>query len=169
MSNEQKKTPGVYVAPAPATTAGTGLTPELQELVSSALKQGIADGIAMASQMTADRAAAKTVAETPVVKQQLGRCSECQQMLASCKSKHRQVAVYPVNPNHGRWFQGVIINGVTYLSNSAQHKIPIPEDANVEYLVAEWERNEDQLLTGRQSFHDSGSVQRFNQATSAWR
>jgi len=86
---------------------------------------------------------------------------------------HRKLPVYPGNPNLGKWFQGVIFNGVRYLSNSKQHSIWVPKDSNIEYIIELWEQNEQELATGREAHHNSGSLSKngsnFTAAQSAWR
>lgn len=114
----------------------------LKEALAAALKQGISDGMAMAA-LSANQKPAdpRTV---PVE-----RCGECMQDKKACKSKHRVIAVYPKNQRWGRWFQGVMINGVRYLSDNQSHLITVPAEADIEYMIYQWERNEERMVDGR--------------------
>lgn len=98
------------------------------------------------------------------------RCADCKQFLpAGVKQgehKHKQVAVYPQNRHHGEWFQGLVVNGVRYLSNNGSHLITVPEDLDMN-IIANWEENEDQLRAGRRASHNSGDVNNFRPAGSS--
>lgn len=121
----------------------------LQEALAAALKQGIAEGMAMAA------IAAKPVSATP---QTVAQCGECKQKVNACKGKHRETVVFPFNAKWGRWFQGVYINGIRYLSNGPHEKVTVPHDSDVEYMIAMWEANEEEMKTGRERQHFTGSI-----------
>lgn len=97
------------------------------------------------------------------------RCGECGQYEVACKKQHRQAVVWPSNPHFVKFFQGVRINGVTYMSNGPQHRITVPAEADIEYAVAQWTDNEQEISQGRVAEHFSGTVQKFNPAVKAWR
>jgi len=87
-----------------------------------------------------------------------GHCHQCKQYKVACKGKHRQAVVFPRNPNYANDFPGVKLNGRVYRSNSYGHQVTVPHDCNIEYMVAEWERNEDELKLGKQKQHHSGRI-----------
>jgi hypothetical protein len=105
------------------------------------------------------------------------KCEGCKQFLPrgveQGQHEHRKVVVFPTAQRHGKWFQGVRINGELYLSNNRSHAILVPADANIEYLLQQWEDNEDAMLHGREAQHNSGSIgqngSNFKEANSAWR
>lgn len=166
MSNENTKKPEVK---------------NTDQLIADAVQKALADALPMSAGVMAktfaetqhgfsqaSRAAAETARPTGI------RCGKCRQHLPSGLKEdehpHRLVAVYPQNARkHGKWFQGIFINGVRYLSNSAIHKIHVPADADVEKMIQIWEENEDELQTGRQVDHNSGSVDKPTPATVGWR
>lgn len=103
------------------------------------------------------------------------KCPECRQLKIACRGKHRRVCALPSTQRHARWFQGYMVNGVRYLSSYPGHLITIPEDLPIEHAIQEYERNEDEMLHGREAFHNSGTIgpngSSFNPATpnSSWR
>jgi spore coat protein CotH len=76
----------------------------------------------------------------------------------ACKGKHRKTVIYPQNPNYANDFPGLKINGRVYRSNDIGHMITVPFDCNAEYMVAEWERSENELRMGKQKQHHSGTM-----------
>lgn len=86
------------------------------------------------------------------------RCPECQQMkfysqskptgAFACDSKHKKVVIYP--SFNAKWFQGAIINGVTYRSSYPGQLVTVPEDSEVEHIVASWEKQEREYANGRE-------------------
>lgn len=99
------------------------------------------------------------------------RCQVCRQILPRGVKQgdhtHKRMIVW-ANYN-SEYFQGVRINGVQYLSNDDRHHILVPADANVEYLVAQWENNERVTAEGRKHSHNSGNLNNPQRATAAWR
>src|SRR5690242_5412549 len=112
MSNDKPKTE------APKTEA---LNPD--QLIVDAVAKALEKALPMASGVMA-----KTLAETQRGYAQVDRavaqaskpsgsyCQFCKQILANGVTSethpHRQIAVYPSNRKHGKWFQGVWINGI---------------------------------------------------------
>lgn len=106
------------------------------------------------------------------------RCADCRQVLPAGVKQgehaHIKVAIFPHDRRHGKWFQGLMINGVRYLSNNASHLVTVPADIDLQ-LIRNWEDNEDSLKEGREATHDSGSLgpsgSNVHQAnhTSGWR
>lgn len=89
------------------------------------------------------------------------RCADCKQFLppgvTQGKHPHKRMVVFPRSRRNGKWFQGIFINGVRYLSNHASHHITVPEDLD-ETLLANWEENEEVMKEGREATHDSGDI-----------
>jgi hypothetical protein len=147
----------------------TSLSPELERIIADALQRGVADGIAMANM-----ANQRPVSAPPTGYPGEGpTCPVCKLRVSACKGEHVAMAVYPENPRFGKQFQGLKINGVLFLSNSAQHRIQVPAKNNFLAQIQAWERNEDEMMNGRVAERDSGSIGRhgtgFQPATSAWR
>lgn len=86
------------------------------------------------------------------------RCGECGQTRAGCGGKHREMVVWPSYMASERFFQGVKINGVTYRSQHAGHRIIVPADAAIEHAIGQWDKREQILQTGRKKNHNSGSI-----------
>lgn len=55
-----------------------------------------------------------------------------------------------------RWFQGVIIGGVRFLSDHPGHTIWIPKKSDIPTIINNWERNEKELSQRREA-HGSGA------------
>lgn len=86
------------------------------------------------------------------------RCSTCGQLLVACKDEHEMLVVYPQNVRHGKFFQGLFLNGVRYLSPRPGVAIPVPKENNFRYDLAKAEEAEDNFLHGRVIQHHSGSI-----------
>lgn len=89
-------------------------------------------------------------------------CYQCGQALRTgCFGKHAEMVVFPQrHPEHGDFFQGVILNGVRYLSNDESHKVLVPENAvsNISQIVQAFEQNEQEVRIGRKAERYSGRV-----------
>lgn len=89
------------------------------------------------------------------------KCAECQQRLPAGvpqgSHKHIKVAIFPSHRKHGKWFQGLFVNGVKYLSNHAGHLLTVPADLDLS-LIRNWEDNEDVMKDGREVDHNSGTL-----------
>lgn len=89
-------------------------------------------------------------------------CHQCGQALRTgCEGKHEEMVVYPTRyPEHGEFFQGARINGVTYLSNDENHKVLVPANAvgGIMQLVQGFENNEQETRIGRKAERHSGVV-----------
>lgn len=105
------------------------------------------------------------------------KCADCKQILPrGCKQgehAHKMLVVFPTQKRNFKWFQGVRINSVLYLSNGPNHYIPVPAESNIEHDIQKWEDNEDAQAHGREAEHDSGTmgagVARTHNAQMAWR
>jgi hypothetical protein len=150
MSKEYKvETKPETASPAsPAAPAKPAMTME------EAIQKGIAEGIALASQMAARSQAASAPAPAP----RRSRCSECGQPQMACNNEHRLTIVWPTDSRVARFFSGVKINGVRYVSNGPGHLITVPKECNVEYLVAQNEKQEATAFDGRKFARNSGSI-----------
>ncbi len=141
---------------------------KLQEMMTMA---SMAAAQTIANHMKPPGPSEAQIAEQVATKQQ---CADCGQVRAACKGKHRKAIIYPKNEDRARFFQGVRINGITYQSQNAGQEVLVPEDSNVEYMVQQWERQEDVLITGRKANHNSGQIgaggtQGFTPAVGGWR
>lgn len=130
--------------------------------------------IAALAQTKAPEAPRPQLHAAPPIRQ---TCHMCRQdAVTGCGGKHTEMVVYPTRyPEHGRFFRGVILNGVTYLSNNEGHKIVVPEPAanTIAQIVANYEDNEQATRIGRRAERHSGSIGQggtgFTPANSAWR
>lgn len=138
MANDTKK-PEVAAAAAEKSQA---------DQMREAIAEGIAMGIAVASKSQPARTGKK---------QRVG-CQICLQDSQACKGEHREIVVLPKNRKFARAFQGLRINGVTYLSNNYRHKIPVPAGLNVEYQIAKWEEDQEEMNNSRSINHNSGTM-----------
>lgn len=86
---------------------------------------------------------------------------------------HVLMVVFPKNESYADWFQGIKLNGHTYLSNGPDHRIPVPKNNDIQSLLHAWEKNEDVTRNGRQKVHNSGTfgpgATNINPAHAAWR
>lgn len=99
-------------------------------------------------------------------------CPTCGQGENACKKEHVKLVVYPSRyPEFGEFFQGVIINGVRYLSNNQDHEIEVPACAATEMsnIIRTFETNERETRVGRSKTHHSGSVHTPTPAQVGWR
>lgn len=104
------------------------------------------------------------------------RCTECGQQATACEGKHVDMIVYPTRyPQHADYFRGVILNGITYLSNNEGHKVRVPAaaESNILQIVQAYEQNEQEMQLGRSKQHHSGHIgpngSSTSQAQMAWR
>lgn len=128
----------------------------LAKAVSAAIKEGM---IAVAA---INKAQAPEVAPAP--RPSGAKCPDCGQRRGGvgdgCRGKHRMTNVYPKDDSVAEWFTGVTINDANYMSNGPNHFVCVPEDCNVEHLVAVWEANERAVRNGRRVSHNSGQMGR---------
>ena len=159
MSNEKK--------PEEKKAESLSVNDDIKKLIAEALKQGRAEGMAMAAMMQKG-----TQAPPPqYIPGEL--CADCRQEKRHCKGEHVKMAVFPQERRLGKWFQGVKLNGVLYLSNHANHEITVPKHNDFASIISTWEENERVTAQGRVAEHDSGEVNarggRTNRATGGWR
>lgn len=101
------------------------------------------------------------------------KCSDCGQQKSGCEGKHIQMTVFP--KSYADYFVGVVINGVKYLSNHENHKVTVPAacESTIQGIVNTFEKNEQELATGRKANRHSGQVGpngvSVSQANAAWR
>lgn len=141
----------------------------MDELIAKAVGQAIEKALPAAVAV-----AAKVGQPTPKLsKERLGECEKCHQSNGACKGEHRFVVVGPTSRKAWKFFSGIHINGVRYMSNHPGHKIWVPADANVEYMVERFENNEEELSDGRDAVHNSGVMgpagKQITPAVMAWR
>lgn len=63
-------------------------------------------------------------------------CGQCRQMRSSCNGDHVQMVVWPDNPYHAEFFQGVRINGVLYCSPGPHIAITVPKKNDIKSIMA---------------------------------
>jgi hypothetical protein len=97
-------------------------------------------------------------------------CRECGMLESICEGKHVQMAVYPTRrPEYADCFQGVSINFVKYLSNSAEHKLTVPEClvGTIQATIDAYEDNEVVTRMGQKKTKKHGG--RAQPAIDGWR
>lgn len=119
------------------------------------MREAIADGIAMGIAVAA-KGNTPAPTQTRAQARQKKTCGECKQDLRGCEGKHRLMVVYP--KKNGRYFQGVIINGVRYLSNNKNHKICVPANADISNFISNWEDSEEAMKESKSREHNSGEL-----------
>lgn len=131
---------------------------------------------AVASAIAATQASRPQAAAAPPAPLGNVRCNECKQHPNACKGAHTKMVVFPTRyPQHADYFQGVIINGVRYLSNDDSHLVTVPTASVSDILntVAGYEINEQEMSTGRIAERHSGRASphgtSFNPQSAAWR
>ena len=155
---------------APAKTENLSITrSDLNDIIKSVANEMLAVSVATANAMRPQ--AAEPVMQDPT--RGMGPlCSTCGQPIKACDEKHVEMAVYPCSyPEFGDFFQGVIVNGVKYLSNNESHLIPVPAKAAVQFqeIIRRYEANERESRIGRSKQHNSGHIANPSMAQSAWR
>ena len=163
MSNDKKQLQEVTPTPAPK----TDISPELQAAIN-------AMGMAVAAGMQAGLQSSRPQPAPQPRARQI--CTVCRQDVHGCEGKHVEMVVYPTKyPKYARYFTGIQLNGVTYLSNDEGHKVLVPENAasEISAMVARAEQEEVEMRTGREVEHYAGSVSpggsRPNAAYKGWR
>ena len=112
----------------------------------------------------------------PVHPTQAARCSDCGQVRSGCQGEHAMMVVFPQRyTHHAKYFTGVTINGIKYLSNHDSHEVLVPKDAvgDIQAIVSIFEQNEQDMMLGRRADHHSGRLspkgRAVNEANAAWR
>ena len=144
----------------------------VSKAVSSALTEAIPSAMMASAKMTADSLARimgksedQMKAKEEEVRRQMAeqaQCSKCGIKVGGCKDKHVSMYVGPHNARRFKSFPGLFLNGVQFRSPRPGIEILVPAENNFPYQIAEWERSEEELLTGRTVEHDSGSISNNN-------
>lgn len=73
---------------------------------------------------------------------------------------HVKMAVYPLREFNAEYFQGVWINGVRYLSNTANHHIWVPKTSHgdIARIIGDAEMTEEYLMRRKKRIRNIGSV-----------
>lgn len=120
--------------------------PTLKEAIAEAISQALPAAVQVA--MQAQRATPAAPVEPPVMVDS-GSCMECGQPIVkgkyACQQKHQYAVVMP-NLNQ-RYFLGIKINGVTYLSTNGQN-VCLPASINVAGHLDAWDKKEQELMNG---------------------
>lgn len=124
---------------------------KLGEAIAKALKEGLSDGIATGQAYAAEKTAAAFKGSAKNVSNGT-QCPECGQpgytlTGFACQSKHTKMVVLP--GTNAKWFRGVRINGVNYVSPNGE-SISVPADNEIVGLLQAWERSERELQQGRE-------------------
>lgn len=111
-----------------------------------------------------------------LAKQYASECMDCRQPITACEGVHAKMVVYPTRyPEFWKYFKGVKINGVEYVSHSATEEITVPKccESTITNAIVQFEDNERTILVGRNKQHNSGALGRgasgVTPAISAWR
>lgn len=143
---------------------------ELLELMTKAHENTM---LAVASMLQPKGLAQQSKEAVEAAQARLNTCQECRQKVAACKGKHRKAVVLPQNARDAQFFQGVILNGVKYLSNNLNHHITVPAFFNFEERVTAAAEQEDVNRNGRINQFNSGGIGKnqpgFKQAWSGFR
>lgn len=92
------------------------------------------------------------------------RCTECRQLIVACQGKHTQMVVWCRDPEADRWFTGVKVNGVTYISPHAGTPITVPLHSDIASILSAYEQGEKEMMRGKRVEHNSGSLNNFRPA-----
>ncbi len=109
-------------------------------------------------------------AEAKIKRREL--CQVCRQAVSGCGGVHSEMIVFPQKyPEFGKWFQGVTINGVRYLSDNATDYVTVPAScvSSISNMVRAYEENERVMRMGRTAEHNSGDSRAPKQPNQAWR
>ncbi len=87
-----------------------------------------------------------------------GNCPDCRQVRRACKGQHRQAILFPKSGRFVKSFEGLCLNGIWYRSNNRGHRVLVPAEWDAENMLANWESQEEQLRSGRESFHNAGEL-----------
>lgn len=120
----------------------------------------------LAMQMTGGKAQDQSLHTKLAVDQDLqyrrtSKCQVCGQRVSGCLGEHESIVVYPTRfMQYADYFQGVFINGERYLSNNADHRIPVPKNAvgDILHKIRVAEEEEATARNGRVKHHNSGDV-----------
>jgi hypothetical protein len=171
MSDIKPNTPAAPQKPTEAKTeakAGTIGGSDLESLIKRISEEMLSVSIATASAM-------RPAAPAPSGHQARDfgpKCGTCGQYETACQKKHVDFCAYPTNyPEFGEFFQGIMVNGVRYLSNGPGHTVKIPAVSEAEFanIIRTYEHNERESRVGRSKVHNSGSVFNPQPANAAWR
>lgn len=146
---------------------------DLAEIIKAVIGETLPVAVAVAAKTLAESKSKSSDADIKA-KRNGETCQACSQRDNACLGEHKEVVLFAQSNRNAKFFPGCIINGVRYLSNSRQHKILVPKRANVEVMLADWERCENDMVDGRSAEHNSGFITMTNksgyrQAHSAWR
>lgn len=141
--NDDKKNP------APAAPTPAALTIDADTI--RKIAQEVAVAAVMAAQQTVNMKA-QQVAENNE------NCGHCGQKVKGCLGKHAKMVVLPRTTLGKRYFQGIRLNGVLYMSPNSQTPIIVPEQNDFAYILQQHDAQEESFPHGKQYMHDSGSV-----------
>lgn len=147
------------------------------DMIKAAVKAVIEETLpAMAAaSAVANKGGGMVAAENVIKRWQI--CSTCRQkgpptkanpLGYPCKGNHIYMVVYPQRYQHfAKFFQGVMINGVRYLSSNRRERILVPTEmeGTVLKIIEDWEDNEQATMSGsRVAEHDSGDIKEVGQS-----
>lgn len=153
MANEKPNTPAAPAAPVDPVKAAAAAS------AAAAVEAMLPTVVAMLAQQQP-----RVMGGRPVHQDPGPRCHICGQYAKACggppaegakDTNHAWISVFPRGiagqAEFADWFTGVIINGVTYLSNGPGHRIPVPKvaEADINATVAKWSEEEVLSRVGR--------------------
>lgn len=77
---------------------------------------------------------------------------------------HVKMYVGPKNTRRLKAFPGIFLNGVQYISSRPGQLIWVPKGTDFPRVIDEWERSEEEMVTGRKVEHNSGIITPNNQS-----
>lgn len=92
------------------------------------------------------------------------KCGECGQYVRACKGEHVQMVVWCRDLEADKWFLGVKLNGVTYISPAPGVPITVPKENDIASILSGYEQGEKEMMRGKKVEHNSGSVNSFRPA-----
>lgn len=150
-----------------------------QDAAASAAKAAVEALMPAIAAVSLQRPAHPTQGIGPAQRVPVIRCNVCGQDQRACAQRdpktgqyvldatkhyipeHVSMVVFPNRyPEFSKWFMGVTINGVRYLSNNGSHQVTVPAACVSGILshIQVWEDNERELRIGKKVTHESGDV-----------
>lgn len=93
-------------------------------------------------------------------------CGECGQRQKACKGKHRKANLWPKTRLGLKHHQGIYLNSVRYYQETPHGYVTVPEDCNVEYMLACDEAQLEDCIHGKEQYLESGYISHNSTAQS---
>jgi len=134
---------------------------DLAQILKEVLQEVVPASIGASTKAQIEQALRAKAQQAAEAQAQQERCPKCHQLLAACKGEHELMVVYPTQSGLPRsitkWFPGCILNGVTYKSRNASHRVYVPKANDFAYWIDNWLKNEMETQLGAGSFNGMNS------------